>query len=388
MNQFISNRISNLVQSDIRAMTFHCNEMGGINMGQGLCKLPIPDEIIKGAQDALTVTTKNIYSAPEGITELRFEIAKKLKKENNIIADPDSEILVTAGATGGFASCALALLNPGDSILLFEPYYGYHLNSALLAGLDVKYAPMQSGSVEFTERFFDSYFKNIQAVVVCTPSNPSGKMWSMKEIDALANSAVKNNVLVITDEMYEYFRFGKEHISPASNSKLEDRCISLMGLSKTFSITGWRLGYLSGPEKLVQKIRIANDLFYVCAPSPLQYGVAAGFNIDSSYFLSMQIDFKKKRDQLCSALETGGFVPIVPEGAYYVLANIENFGFDNSYDFALELLKKVNVAGIPGRAFFSGPEGEKYIRFNFALLSDQLDIACKSLETTKKVIHG
>jgi aminotransferase len=209
-------------------------------------------------------------------------------------------------------------------------------------------------------------------------------MWTELEIEDLAKAANKHNLLVITDEMYEYFRYdGREHLSPASHPDLKDRTVTLMGLSKTFSITGWRLGYLAAPKPLAEKIRLANDLFYVCAPTPLQHGVAAGFQLDPEHFKKMQAEFKVKRDKLCDALNDAGMTPYVPEGAYYILANIDSFKAPDSKVFAMSLLESAGVATIPGRAFFSGPEGENYIRANFAVNDEILDEACKRIRKFK-----
>lgn len=380
-----SKRISGLVQSDIRAMTIECNRIGGINLGQGLCETETPTEVIKAAQAALDTKKKSIYSSPEGVGPLREQIAAKLKRENKIEADQDTEIVVTTGATGGYAATLMAMLNPGDGILIFEPYYGYHVNAALLAEIEPQYIPLESADEKVTaEQIAKAVKPNTKAIVVCTPNNPSGKMWTSEEIDALAVAAEKHNLLVITDEMYEYFRYdGREHISPASHSSLKDRTVTLMGLSKTFSITGWRLGYLSAPADIAAKIRLANDLFYVCAPTPLQHGVAAGFQLDPSHFTKMQAEFKDKRDRLCEALDAAGMKPWVPEGAYYILADISKFKAPDSKVFAMSLLESAGVATIPGRAFFSGPQGENYIRANFAVNDEVLNKACEQIRNFK-----
>jgi aminotransferase len=375
-----SRRISGLVQSDIRAMTRECMRVGGINLGQGLCELPTPEPVVQAAQAALTDDQKSVYSSPEGILPLRQAIARKLERENHIKANPETEIVVVNGSTGGFAATMMALLNPGDGILLFEPYYGYHLNAAILAELEPQYVPMNGD-----EKAIRAAIKpNTRAVVICTPNNPSGKMWSESDIRMIGKIATEKNLLVITDEMYEYFRYeGREHLSPMAYPELAERTVTLMGLSKTFSITGWRLGYVAAHEPLAQKIKLANDLFYVCAPTPLQHGVLAGFNIERSYFDSLQTEFKVKRDKICSALEMAGMPPLVPQGAYYVLADISKFGIANSKTFAMTMLEKIKVAAVPGRAFFNSEIGDKFIRLCFAVNDEALDQACSRLKQLK-----
>lgn len=381
LRPFISKRISNLVQSDIRAMTVECIKRGGINLGQGLCELPTPTEVVHAAREALTEDTKSVYSPAEGILPLRQAVAHKLKTENAIEVNPETEVIITNGATGGYAATLMALLNPGDGILLFEPYYGYHVNTALLAELEPQYVPMTNKSLEVDEVALRSVIKpNTRAIVICTPCNPSGKMWSKEEIELIGRIANEFDLLVITDEMYEFFRYdGREHVSPMAFSSLRERTVTLMGLSKTFSITGWRLGYVAAPARLAEKIRLANDLFYVCAPTPLQHGVLAGFQIDRSYFTDLQTEFKAKRDQICEVLEKIGMNPIVPQGAYYVLADITRFKMNDSKKFAMSLLESAGVATVPGRAFFNSAVRENYVRLCFAVNDDALNEACKRL---------
>lgn len=380
-----SQRIDKLVQSDIRAMTFENNRLGGINLGQGLCELETPAEIIRTAQKALEENPKNIYAPAEGVLSLRQAISRKLKEDNGIQANPETEIVVVNGATGGYAATLMALLNPGDGILLFEPFYGYHLNAALLAQLEPHFIPFPGNSLKVDEEAIRAAIRpNSRAIVICTPNNPSGKMWTESELKLIAKIANEKNLLVITDEMYEYFRYdGRQHISPASLPELRDRTVTLMGLSKTFSITGWRLGYVVAPEPIAQKIRLANDLFYVCAPTPLQYGVTAGFNIDKSYFSDLQSEFQIKRDKMCEALTAAGMEPIVPQGAYYVLADISKFGAKDSKAMAMQVLEAVKVTMVPGRSFFSSPIGENYLRAHFAVEDDVLEEACARIRSFK-----
>ena len=385
MKSFVSKRISQLVQSDIRAMTKECVRLKGINLGQGLCELPTPPEAVDAAISALRNDAKNTYSPAEGTKELRTAISKKLAYQNGIESHPDKNIVVTVGAAGGFASTLMALLDPGDGILLFEPYYGYHVNAAILAELEPQYIPMLDEQLSVDrESILAAIQPNTKAIMICTPSNPSGKMFSESELQVIGEIANEKDLLVITDEMYEYFRYeNRKHISPASLKILKDRTVSLMGLSKTFSITGWRLGYVAAPEPLAEKIKLANDLFYVCAPTPLQHGVARGFSIDKSYFKNLQDEFEKRRDRFCETLLRVGMKPIVPQGAYYALADISSFGFDSSKAAAMAILEQVGVAAVPGKAFFSGTTGEKYLRFCFAVKEEKLEEAMKRLSDFK-----
>ncbi|HET7785842.1 MAG TPA: aminotransferase class I/II-fold pyridoxal phosphate-dependent enzyme [Myxococcales bacterium] len=376
----IARRLQNLAQSDIRRMTRECERVGGINLGQGICDLPTPPLVRDGAIAAIR-ENRSTYSFAEGTLELRRAIAEKLRRDNGIEADPASEVCVTVGASGAYAATLNALLDPGDGLLLFEPYYGYHLNAALVSGLVPQFVTLAPPDFTLREEALEAAITGAtRAVVVCTPSNPSGKMFSREDLSALARVAKKHDLLVITDEIYEYIRYdGRAHVSPATVDGLRDRTVTIMGLSKTFSITGWRLGYAVAPPELTRAITLVNDLDYVCAPTPLQLGAAAGFAAPRSYFDELQSGYQRKRDAICSALVAAGLPPIVPQGAYYVLADCSRLGLRASRDAAMHVLETARVASVPGSAFYRGAEGEKLLRFCFAKDDEVLDDACRRL---------
>lgn len=367
MNFPLSRRVSDLQASDIRLMTRECERVGGINLGQGLGDLPVPAPVRDGAFEAIQ-TNRNSYSQSEGIADLRRAIAAKLLRDNGFEADPEREIVVTHGATGAFFSALTALLNPGDGTLLPEPYYGYHLNTIRLCGLDPHFLTLREPAFELEEAALRAAVRpNTRAIVLCTPSNPSGKMLSEEEIRRAERVAAEHDLLVITDEIYEYITYdGRRHISPAAVGSLRERTISIFGFSKTFSITGWRLGYAVAPEPLAAAINLVNDLAYVCAPTPLQYGVLEGLQASPEYFDQLRIIYQQKRDILCEGLAAAGIEPSIPSGAYYVLADIGRFGYPNAKAGALSLLEQTGVAAVPGSAFYRGGKGEHLIRFCFA----------------------
>lgn len=362
-------------------MTRECERVGGINLGQGICDLPTPPLVRDAAIEAIR-ENRSIYSYPEGLTGLRSAIRSKLASENGIDADED-QIVVTTGSAGAFACALHALFDVGDGLMVLEPYYGYHVGAAKLAGLDVHSLRLEAPQFRLTAEGLRSAMRpNTRGLVICTPGNPSGRMLDQSEIDAVATVANERDLIVITDEIYEYIRYeGRAHISPASVPQLRDRCVTIMGLSKTFSITGWRLGYAVAPAEWARAMTLVHDLYYICAPTPLQHGVAAGFASPPEFFEDMRADYARKRERTLGALQAGGLTPIAPEGAYYILADASRLGGATATDNAMRLLEKTGVASVPGSAFFSAGGGEELLRFCFAKKDDELEQACRRLES-------
>ena len=381
MSPSISKRLHELAQSDIRAMTRRCMEVGGINLGQGICDLPTPPLVRDAAIQAI-LDRKSIYSPCEGILRLREAISAKLERDNGIGADPRSEIVVTAGSSAAFACTLHALLDPGDGIVIPQPHYGYHVNAARVAGVEVHSLVLSEPEYLLdADSLRASLRPNTRAVLLCTPGNPSGHMLRREEIECVAAVARERDLLVITDEIYEYIRYeGREHLSPAALADLGPRTVSIMGLSKTFSITGWRLGYAVAPPAMAAAIALVHDVFYICAPTPLQYGVTAGFASPPEFFEVMRADYASKRERLFVALTRAGLDPIQPEGAYYMLARSGPLACSSSREAAFSLLERCGVASVPGAAFYSGPQGEDWLRFCFAKEDAELDEACARLE--------
>jgi aminotransferase len=382
MNQ-ISDRLSGLVQSDIRRMSRECERVGGINLGQGICDLPTIPQLIDGACDAIS-QSKATYSKFEGIDLLRERIARKIESFNGFRIDPDSELVVTVGSTGGFAAAAMATLNAGDEVILFEPYYGYHLNTLKVLGVETKFVPLQlpDWSIDF-DLLRAAFSPRTRGVVVCTPSNPCGKVFRREELEAIAALCREFAAWCMTDEIYEYIVYdGHRHLSMAAIAP--DVTITISGFSKTFSVTGWRVGYVAAPAAVSRAIGLVNDLFYVCAPTPLQWGIARALEIGEAYYRDLAADYQKKRDMLTAALEEGGFRPYVPQGAYYMLAEVPS-GLVDGRTAAVRLIEEARVAAIPGAAFYSGNGGDHLLRFCFAKDFDALEEACARLRTLRAV---
>ena len=376
-----SARIANLVQSDIRRMTRECVRVNGINLGQGICDMPTPPEVLEATAAAVREDL-SIYSRYDGVFVLREQIAAKMQRTNKRPTDPDSEVVVTIGATGGFAATCQALLDPGDEVILFEPYYGYHLNTLKVAGGVARFVPLRPPEWGLSrEQLEAARTDKTRAVLVNTPVNPSGKVFSRQDLELVASFCQEHNLLAITDEIYEYILYDDfEHISLCTLPGMADRTITISGLSKTFSITGWRLGYVVANAELAARIGLVNDLFYVCAPTPLQHGVARGMAaLSDDYYTGLRQSYQAKRDRFCRVLEEVGLTPIWPDGAYYVLADVSRFGKETAREAAMFLLEQYGVAGVPGSAFFGGERGESLIRFCYAKQDEVLEQAIERL---------
>jgi len=375
-------RLANLVISDIRSMSRACDAVGGINLGQGICDLPTPPPVAKAACDAI-MTNKVVYTAPEGIAPLRAAIAKKIERRYGLSYDVASEVVVTSGATGGFAAACLALFDPGDEIILFEPYYGYHFNTVLTLGLKpvlVATRPPSWGVDPSALRA--AITPRTRAMLVCTPGNPSGKVWSAAELDLALAVCEENDLLAITDEIYEHMVYdGRAHVPFATRGRAKERTVMISGFSKTFAVTGWRLGYLTAPPEMARRITVAHDLLYVCAPTPLQHAMIEALEMPESYYTALEASYARKREILCSALADVGLTPYVPQGAYYVLADMRKLGAPNAKAASMLLLERTKIASVPGTSFYADPVGETLARFCYAKEEDVLEEAARRLRT-------
>lgn len=386
MKLITSERLAFLERSEIRNMSVECDRVGGVNLSQGVCNCGAPNPVVNGVSMAIEAGL-NTYTSHEGIEELRESIAAKMEKYNQIEVNPESNIIVSCGATGAFYSACLALLDKGDEVVIFEPYYGYHVYTLLAVGVIPVYIKMKLPNwtidIDEVERAITPKTK---AILINTPANPCGKVFSHAELDRLADLCIRKNLFVLTDEIYEYFVYdGHKHISPGSLSKISDRTVTISGYSKTFSITGWRIGYSVCNEKWAKLIGYANDLVYVCAPSPLQAGVAKGIKeLPATFYSDLCQQYDKKRKQICDVLTDIGLYPHIPQGSYYVLANSSALPGDTSKERAMHLLTKVGVASVPGSAFYHGIDGEDLLRFCFAKPDAELDEACERLLRIKK----
>ena len=384
--KIFADRVEGLVQSDIRRMSIECTRVNGINLGQGICDQPI-DSIIKEATVRAIREDRSIYTRLDGIDELRHRIAKKMREYNRIPCDPDGEVVINVGSTGSFVTACLALINPGDEVVLFSPFYGYHINILKVCGATLKYVTMRPPDWKYDPSELEAAFsKRTKFVLVNTPSNPCGKVFSRAELERIAELCAKHDVLCVTDEIYEYILYDdREHVSPGSLPGLEDRTITISGFSKTYAMTGWRVGYTVARRQFAEKMAILNDLINICAPSPMQYGLVAAFDLPPEYYSRMRADYQIKREMTVAACREAGLTPYVPQGAYYMLADFERLGFADDQDAAREFLAR-GVAVIPGASFYADPaDGRSQIRICFAKKMNDLEEACRRIRSLKTV---
>ncbi len=394
-----------VLQSEIRAMSVACDAVGGVNLAQGVCDTEVPEVVAEAAQRAIR-DGHNIYTRLDGIAPLRRAIAEKV--EGTLAAsgsggrqsvDPEGEVLVTCGVSGGLHAAAMALFDPGDEVLVFEPFYGYHVGTLRSMRVAPVIVPMEAPAEGETgwgldlERVRAAVTVRTKGMIVNTPSNPAGKVFTRAELEGLAEIAREHDLFVLTDEIYEHFVYGEaEHVSPFALPGMRERTVLMSGFSKTFSVTGWRVGYLVADRRWLPSIGYFHDLTYVCAPAPFQYGCAAGLEgLGRTFYAKLALEHERKRAMLVEALRAAGMRPDVPDGAYYILADASGIAGETAAEKARELLKLTGVAAVAGSAFFAQRAGERgleqrnrgegLLRFCFAKKDADLEEACRRLRT-------
>lgn len=377
----VSKRRPLVAQSEIRNMTLECARVSGVNLAQGVCDLPVPEPVLRGAEEAMRAGT-NIYTRFDGLPRLRNAVAAKQKAFTGMDVDPNGQVVVSAGATGAFYAACLALLDEGDEVIVFEPYYGYHIVTMASLGIKPVHVTLEPPDWGFSaDDLEQAVTPKTRALILNTPSNPAGKVFSREELTLVADFAEAHDLFVFTDEIYEHFVFdGHTHIAPATLPGMARRTITISGLSKVFAITGWRLGYAICDPEWALAIGHFSDLVYVCAPAPLQIGAARGLEeLGTDYYRGISDDHQRKRDRFCGVLRDIGLTPHVPAGAYYALADVASLPGNTAKERALYLLDRTGVACVPGSAFYSGPVGETLARFCFAKEMDILEDAMQRL---------
>ena len=368
-------------QSEIRAMTTECDRIGGINLAQGVCDTPVPPIVEHAAIQAMR-DGENIYTRCDGNTRLRQAIAAKQLRDYGLNYDSEREVMVTSGATAGLHVAAMALLNPGDEVILFEPFYGYHVNALNSMRAVPVIVPLAEPDWQLdVDALRAAVSSRTRAILLNTPANPSGKIFTRPELEQVAAICRENDLFLFTDEIYEYFVYdGAEHICPAVLEGMRERTIVISGFSKTYSVTGWRVGYAAADVRWMPAMAHFHDLIYVCSPAPLQHGVAAGLeDLPPEFYKQIAIDHRSKRERLALALKAAGMDPLIPPGAYYILARADHLPGATAPEKARNLMARTGVAAVAGTAFFRKGRGENLLRFCFAKQDTDLNEACERL---------
>jgi aspartate/methionine/tyrosine aminotransferase len=387
---FLSDKVTHFTESVIREMTRQAMAHGAINLAQGFPDFPAPVEIKRAAQEAIGADV-NQYAITWGAKSLRGAIARQMKAWQGVTVDPEKQVTVCCGSTEAMISTLLAVCNAGDEVVIFEPYYENYGPDSVLSGAKprfVKLRPTQDAEGEWTfdERELRAVFhRHTKAIIVNTPNNPTGKVFTRGELELIRDLCVEFDVLAITDEIYEHILYdGMKHISMASLGGMEERTITINGMSKTYSVTGWRVGWTIAPAKITDAIRKVHDFLTVGAPAPLQEAGATALSLPESYYAKLAEGYRQRRDRLIPALEEAGFRCFRPRGAYYVMTDIRRFGYEDDLAFTKYLVSEVGVAAVPGSSFYrDAKDGAQQVRFAFCKRDATLDEAAVRLRKVR-----
>lgn len=376
----LSKRTKTFTDSVIRRMTRIANEYGAINLSQGFPDFDPPQEILNRLSE-VAHEDYNQYAITWGAQNFRDALAKKQSKYMNLDLDSNKNIVVTCGSTEAMMAAMMSVCDPNDKVIVFSPFYENYGADTILCGADPIYVPLHPPVFNFDKEELENAFKqNPKALILCNPSNPCGKVFSKEELEYIASLAVKYDTYVITDEVYEHIVYAPyKHTYFASLPGMFERTISCSSLSKTYSITGWRLGYCIAPENIIEQIKKVHDFLTVGAAAPLQEAAVVGLEFSDAYYDELQKLYTHKKDLFLNGLKELNIPHTEPQGAYYVMVDISEFGYDSDLDFCVDLIKNVGVAAVPGSSFFKEKEN-CYIRFHFAKKDETLLAALNRLK--------
>lgn len=377
-----SDKANQFEESVIREMSRIATEFKAINLAQGFPDFPAPDFIKEYAVEAIN-NDINQYAVTWGSKNLRDAISDKFYSFYNEKYDPEKEITVCCGSTECMISALLGVINKGDEVIIFEPFYENYGPDVILCDAKPVYITLKAPDFSFKEEDLKKVFNDkTKAIIINTPHNPTGKVFSKEELEMIAKYCRKFDVIAITDEIYEHILYTeKKHIPIAVIEGMRDRTITINGLSKTFSVTGWRIGYILAPENITKGIRKVHDFLTVGAPAPLQDASAKALRVEMKYYLNLRVFYDVRKNLMLQALKKVGFDCIEPEGAYYIMTSFENFGFNDDVEFTEYLIKKIGVAVVPGSSFYTkaSPDRHKYVRFCFCKNEKTLHSAIEKL---------
>jgi aspartate/methionine/tyrosine aminotransferase len=387
VKHFLSDKVSHFTESVIREMTRQAMLHNAVNLAQGFPDFSAPAEIKKAAQQAVA-SDVNQYAITWGAKSLRDAIARQMGVWQGMKVDPEKEVTVCCGSTEAMISTLLAVCNAGDEVVIFEPFYENYGPDSVLSGAKPKFVKLRPPKDEHGEWTFDekelrrAFHKHTKAIILNTPNNPTGKVFTRAELELIRDLCVEFDVLAITDEIYEHILYdGTEHIAMASLDGMRERTVTINGMSKTYSVTGWRVGWAVAPEKITNAIRKVHDFLTVGAPAPLQEAGAAALSLPPEYYAKLAEGYRVRRDHLMPALTAAGFRCFRPRGAYYLMTDISGFGFADDVAFAKHLVQDIGVACVPGSSFYRDPrDGAKQVRFAFCKKPETLDEASRRLK--------
>jgi len=378
----LSHKAAQFTESVIREMTRLAMKYNAVNLSQGFPDFAAPEEIKEAARMAISADI-NQYAITWGAKNFRNAIAEKFKRVQGIEIDPEREITVCCGSTEAMMSSMMAIINPGDEVVVFEPFYENYGPDAILSGATPRFVKLQPPDWTFDPQELAAAFgPATKAIILNTPNNPTGKVFTRAEIETIRDLCVRWNAYAITDEIYEHMVYdGAEHISPATIEGLHDRTITINALSKTYSVTGWRVGWAIAPPEVTNAIRKVHDFLTVGAAAPLQEAGAIALRFPEIYYKQLAEDYLVRRDHLLTILDNAGFRCFRPRGAYYIMTDISAFNFPNDVEFAKYLVKEIGVAAVPGSSFYNDPkDGSQHLRFTFCKTQKTLNAAAERLE--------
>jgi len=380
----IAARLKTLAPSQIRDMMRLAGEVGAINMAQGRPDFAAADAV-KDAAIAAIEADLNQYSVTWGVRELREAVARSLAERFGLAADPEEEVTITCGVTEAMCATVLATVDPGDEVVVIEPAHENYVPAVHFAGGTPRYVALRPPEFALDLDALAAVLgPRTRLVILNTPHNPSGRVFTREELTAIGDLLARHDAILLTDEIYDHLVYdGREHVAPATLPGLAERTITTGGISKIHAVTGWRLGYVVAPPPLTAAVRTVHDFLTICAPTPFQHAAVTALGLPPAHFERIRADYQERRDHMLRVLERGGLAARPPEGAYYVMADFEPWGFEGSAeDFTRHLITEVGVAVVPGPAFYPGhPEvGARLVRFAFAKTADTLDEVGRRLE--------
>jgi aspartate/methionine/tyrosine aminotransferase len=386
----VSEKAGRFTESVIREMTREALRHGAVNLSQGFPDFPAPEEIKRAAQEAIAADI-NQYAITWGAKDFREAIAEKTRRYLGLDVDPEREITVTCGSTEGMIAAMMACVDPGEEVVLFEPFYENYAPDAILSGAQPRYVPLRAPDWTFDrEELRAAFGERTKAVILCNPNNPTGKVFTREEMEFIAGLCREHDALCFTDEIYEHIIYPREdrameHISMAQLEGMRERTVVVNSMSKTYSVTGWRVGYVIAPPDITSAVRKVHDFLTVGAAAPLQRAGAFALRLPPAYYEQLQRDYQRRRDMLVPALEDVGFGVFRPDGAYYVMTDIRPFGFRDDIEFTRFLVREIGVAVVPGSSFYSRPElGSTQVRFCFCKKDETLEAAAERLQKLQK----